>query len=68
MKLLTIAFTGFTYPSNPILHYKMLKAASPTSGMSAVVTIQSSAEAKDDGTRGAFSACHSDAFKLESEL
>ena len=70
LKLLTTAFTGFAYASNPILHYKMLKTCttSPTLIMSAVVTTQSSAEAREDGTRSAFTAYHSDAFYMESKL
>ena len=68
LKLLTTAFTGFAYASNPILHYKMLKAATPAVQMSAVVTIQSSAEAKDDGARSAFSVYHADAIYMESKL
>lgn len=68
LKLLTTAFTGFAYASNPILHYKMLKTTSPTLIMSAVVTTQTSAEARDDGTRSTFTADHSDAFYMESKL
>ena len=69
LKLLTIAFTGFAYASNPILHYKMLKTkASPTLGMNAVVTTQSSAEDREEGTRKAFSASHSASSYLESKL
>ena len=68
LKLLTTAFTGFAYASNPILHYNMLKTASPTLRMSEVVTIQSSVEARDDGSRSAFSVCYSDADYMESKL
>jgi len=68
LKLLTTAFTGFAYASNPILHYKILKTASPTLRMSDVVAIQSSTEARGDGTHNAFSACQSDAFYMESKL
>ena len=68
LKLLTTAFTGFAYASNPILHYKMLKTASPTLRITDVVTIQGSAEARDDGAQTLFSANHSDALYVESKL
>lgn len=67
-KLLTTAFTGFAYAANPILHYKMLRTASPTLRMRPVVTIQSSGEARDDGNRTDTSAYRSDAFQMESKL
>ena len=69
LKLLTTAFTGFAYASNPIIHYKMLKTTSSTLIMSAVVTTQSSAEARDDGARSVFTAHHSDSLNyMESKL
>ena len=69
LKLLTTAFTGFAYASNPIIHYKMLKTTSSTLIMSAVVTTQSSAEARDDGTLSVFTAHHSDSLNyMESKL
>jgi len=68
LKLLTSAFTGFAYASNPILHYKMLKTASPASRINDAVTIQGSAEARDDETRNTFSANHLDGSYMESKL
>lgn len=68
LKLITITLTGFAYAANPVLHYKILKTASPILRMRAVVVTQSFEEDRDNGRGANPPAHHSDAFQMTTEL